>query len=64
MKLITAEESASLLMQTIRPNIIIPDHIAESDVLMAIRNHIETDRCQLANAYSRNATNLIEDNAE
>ena len=61
MSMITAEESASLLMATIRPHVILPDHTAEADVLMAIRNHIETDRHHLVNAVSRQATNLMPD---
>ena len=59
--MISIEESASLLMQTIRPLIIVPDNTSEADVLMAIRNHIETDRQHLVNAVSRQATNLIPD---
>lgn len=60
--MITTEESAGLLMQTIRPHIIVPDHTAEAEILIAIRNHIETDRHQLTIAHSRQATNLLPDN--
>lgn len=57
--MITTEESASLLLQTIRPHIIVPDNMSESDVLMAIRNHIETDRHQLTLAFSQQATSIL-----
>ena len=58
--MISVEESAGLLLQTIRPHIIIPDHTAESDILMAIRNHIDTDRHHLVTAVSHNES-IIDD---
>ena len=57
--MITASESASLLLATIRPNIVIPDHVAEADVLMAIVKHLECDRHHLTLAVAQGATGLL-----
>ncbi len=57
--MITTHESASLLLQTIRPLIIVPDNTAEADVLIAIENHIATDRHHLTVAVAQNATGLL-----
>jgi transketolase len=57
--MITSEESASLLLQTIRTLVIVPSHDAEADVLLKIRRHIEAERHQMALSISRQATNLL-----
>ena len=57
--MITASESASLLLATIRPNIVIPDNVAEADVQLAIVAHIQCDRHHLTVAVAQNATGLL-----
>ena len=57
--MITASESASLLLATIRPMIIVPDHMSEADVLLAIVAHIQCDRHHLTVAVAQNATGLL-----
>ena len=57
--MISPHESASLLLQTIRPLIIVPDNTSEADVLMAIVKHLECDRHHLTLAVAQNATGLL-----
>jgi hypothetical protein len=57
--MISPHESASLLLQTIRPLIIVPDNVAEADVLLAIVAHIQCDRHHLTVAVAQNATGLL-----
>ena len=57
--MITSQESASLLLATIRPLVIIPDHMSEADVLLAIVNHIQCDRHHLTVAVAQGATGLL-----
>ena len=57
--MITASESASLLLATIRPMIIVPDHMSEADVLLAIVAHIQCDRHHLTVAVAQGATGLL-----
>lgn len=58
--MITSEESASLLLQTIRPLVIVPSHDAEADVLIKIRNHIDAERQQTFQHIARQATSLVD----
>ncbi len=57
--MITPEESASILLATIAPHIVIPNHPAEATISIMIRDHIEADRKACADQISQQATNLL-----
>lgn len=59
--MITTSESASLLYAAIRPHILVPDHVSESEILIAIRAHLDAERHQMAQHIAKQATSIIED---